>query len=67
MTSPVTSHMKNVTNELSFLLVTHMTPFDIRFGRYGILKLCFSSEHIRERPDCIRLVRFLGHKMGDTC
>jgi hypothetical protein len=34
--------MKNVTNKLIFLLVTHTTRFDIRFGRYGILKSCFS-------------------------
>jgi hypothetical protein len=32
-----TSYMKNVTNELSFLLVTHTTCFSIWFGRYGIL------------------------------
>jgi hypothetical protein len=46
MTSPETSHTKNVANELSFPLVTHMTHFDIRFGRYGILTSCFSSGHI---------------------
>jgi hypothetical protein len=67
MTSAETSHTKNVANKLSFPLVTHMTHFDIRFGRYGILKLCFSSEHVQDRPDCIRSVRFLSHKMGDTC
>jgi hypothetical protein len=32
MTSPETSYMKNVANEISFLLVTHTTHFDIRFG-----------------------------------
>jgi hypothetical protein len=41
MTSPETLYMKNVFNELRFLLVTHMTLFDIRFGRYGILKSGF--------------------------
>jgi hypothetical protein len=67
MTSPETSHTKNVANKLSFLLVTHTTHFGTRFGRYGILKLCFSSEHVQDRSNCIRLVRFLGHKMGNTC
>jgi hypothetical protein len=43
MTSPETSYMKNVTNDLSFLLVTHTTHFDIWFGRYGTLNSCFSS------------------------
>jgi hypothetical protein len=36
MTFPETSHTKNVTNELRFPLVTHMTDFDIRFGHYSI-------------------------------
>jgi hypothetical protein len=31
-------YMKNVVNELSFLLVTHMTCFDIQFSHYGFLK-----------------------------
>jgi hypothetical protein len=67
MTSPETSQMKNVANELSFPLVTHMTHFDIRFGRYGILKTCFSSRHIMDRLDCSCSVRFLGRKVGETC
>jgi hypothetical protein len=67
MTSPETSHTKNVANELSFPLVTHMTHFDIWFGRYSILKSCFSSEHVMNRLDCSCSVRFLGHKMGETC
>jgi hypothetical protein len=67
MTSPKTLHMKNVTNELSFALVTHMTHFDIRFGCYGILKSCFSSGHIMNSLDCSCSVKFLGHKMGETC
>jgi hypothetical protein len=37
MTSLETSPMKNVTNKLNFLLVTHTTHFDRRFGRYNIL------------------------------
>jgi hypothetical protein len=67
MTSLETSRMKNVANELSFLLVTHMTDFDVRFGRYGILKSCFSSGHVMDRLYCSCSVRFLGHNMGETC
>jgi hypothetical protein len=67
MTSPETSHTKKVANRLSFPLVTHMTHFDIRFGRYGILNSCFSFGHVMDRLDCSCSVRFLGHKMGETC
>jgi hypothetical protein len=49
MTSPETSFMKNVTNELRFLLVTHMTHFDIRFGRYEFLKSGYGAELILDR------------------
>jgi hypothetical protein len=59
--------MKNVANGLSFPLVTHMTHFGIRFSRYGILKLCFSSGHGKDILDCICSVRFLGDKMGENC
>jgi hypothetical protein len=41
--------MKNIANELSFPLVTHMTHFDIRFGRYGFLKSGYSAELILDR------------------
>jgi hypothetical protein len=67
MTSPEASHMKNVTNELRFPLVTHTTHFNIRFSCYGILKSCFCSGHVMDRLDCSCSVRFLGHKMGETC
>jgi hypothetical protein len=67
ITSTETSHTKNVTNKLSFPLVTHTTHFDIWFGCYGILKSCFSTGHVMNRLDCSCLVRFLGHKMGETC
>jgi hypothetical protein len=67
MTSQETSHMKKVTNELSFPLVTHMTRFGIRFSRYGILKSYSSSEHVLDRLDCSCSVSFLGHKIGETC
>jgi hypothetical protein len=46
MMSPETSYTKNIVNKLIFLLVTHMTWFDIRFGRYGILKSGSSSGQI---------------------
>jgi hypothetical protein len=67
MTSQQTSYMKNVANELNFLLVTHTTHFNIRFGRYGILNSCFSSGHVMDRSDYSSSVRFLGHEMGETC
>jgi hypothetical protein len=67
MTSPESSHMKNAANELSFPLVTHTNHFVIRFGRYGNLKLCFSSEHAMDRLKYRCSVRFLGCKMGETC
>jgi hypothetical protein len=67
VTSPETSYTKNVANKLILLLVTHMTCFDIRFVRYGILKSCFSSGQVMNRLDCRCLVRFLGHRMGETC
>jgi hypothetical protein len=67
MTSPETSHMKNVTNKLSFSLVTHTIHFGIQFSCYGILNSFSSSEHVNDRSDCIRPVRFLGHKMGEAC
>jgi hypothetical protein len=41
--------MKNVTNELSFLLVTHMTCFNIQFGRYGFLKSGYRAELILDK------------------
>jgi hypothetical protein len=49
MTSPETSYKKNVANELSFLLVTHTTRFDVRFGRYGFLKSGYGAELILDR------------------
>jgi hypothetical protein len=46
MTSPETLYMKNVSNELSFLMVTHTTYFDIRFSHYRFLKSGFSARQI---------------------
>jgi hypothetical protein len=37
-TFPETLYTKNATDEHSFTLVTHMTYFDTRFGRYGFMK-----------------------------
>jgi hypothetical protein len=48
MTSQETSHMKNVANELRFLLVTHTTRFGIRFSHYGYLKSGYGAELILE-------------------
>jgi hypothetical protein len=60
MTSPETLYTKNVTNKLRFLLVTHATCFDIRFGRYGILKSGFSSGQILDRQG----IQVLGQVFG---
>jgi hypothetical protein len=49
MTSPGTLYKKNVVNELSFLLVTHMTCFNIRFGCYRILNSGFSADQVLDR------------------
>jgi hypothetical protein len=46
MTSSEILYMKDVANELSFLMVTNMTCFDIRCGRYGFLNSCFSARQI---------------------
>jgi hypothetical protein len=67
MTSPETSYMENVSNELSFLLVTHTTCFDMRFGCYDILKSGFSSGQILADWLYRCLIRFLGHKISETC
>jgi hypothetical protein len=67
MTSPETLYTKNVSNELSFLSVTHTTCFDIRFGRYGFLKSGFNTDQLLDRLAYMCLVWFLGHKMGETC
>jgi hypothetical protein len=60
MTFPETLYMKNVANKLSFLLVTHTTCFDLRFGRYGFLKSGFSIKHIL---DCLG-IQVLGQVFG---
>jgi hypothetical protein len=44
MTSLETLHTKNAVNELNFLLVTHTTYFNIRFGSYGFLKSGYAAE-----------------------
>jgi hypothetical protein len=67
MTSTETSYTKNISNELSFPLVTDTTHFDIRFGHYGILNSYFSSGQVIDRLDCMCSVRFLGHKIGESC
>jgi hypothetical protein len=63
MTFLETLHTKSVANELNFPLVTHTTHFDKQFGRYGILKLYYSSGHDLKRLDCRWSVRFLRCKM----
>jgi hypothetical protein len=58
---------KNVVNELSVLLVTHTTYFDIQFGRYSILKSDFSSGQILDSLGILCLIRFLVCEMSETC
>jgi hypothetical protein len=67
MTSLETSYMKNVPNERRFVLVTHMASFDIWFGCYGILKSASISGQILDGLGHECLIRFLGHKEGETC
>jgi hypothetical protein len=67
MTSPETLYVKSVSNELRFLLVTHTTRFDIQFGHYGILKSGYISWQILDRLGHKCLIRFFGHKEGETC
>jgi hypothetical protein len=44
-----TLYTKNVVNELNFLLVTHMTYFDIQFGCYEFLKSDFHTDQVLDR------------------
>jgi hypothetical protein len=60
MTSPETWYMKNVFHELRFLVVTHTTYFDIRFGRYRFLNSGFSARQILDRLG----IQVLGQVFG---
>jgi hypothetical protein len=60
MISPEISYTKNVSNELIFLLVTHMTCCDIWFGLYAILKSGSRSGQIRDRLG----IQVLGQVFG---
>jgi hypothetical protein len=64
MTSPETSYMKDVLNKLSFLLVTHMTCFNIQFGRYGFLKSGFNARQILDNLGIQMLDQDLGPQDG---
>jgi hypothetical protein len=55
---------KNVINELSFLLVTHTTCFDIWFGPYGILKSDLSAGQILDRQGLQVLGQVFGPQDG---
>jgi hypothetical protein len=52
--------MKYVTNELNFLLVTHMTCFDTRLGLCGFLKSGFSTRQILDNLG----IQMLGQDFG---
>jgi hypothetical protein len=60
MIYPETLYTKNIINELSFLLVTHMTCFNKRFSRYGFLKSGFSAGQILDRL----VIQMLGQVFG---
>jgi hypothetical protein len=60
MTSPETLYTENVANELIFLLVTHTTCFNIRFGCYGFLKSGFSARLILDNLG----IQMLGQDFG---
>jgi hypothetical protein len=64
ITSPETLYMKDVANELSFLLVTHMTCFVIRFGCYRFLKSGFSARHILDNLGIQVLGQVFGAREG---
>jgi hypothetical protein len=49
MTSPETSYIKDVDNELIFLLVSHTTYFNIWFGCYVFLKSGFTAGQFLDR------------------
>jgi hypothetical protein len=51
MTSPETWYKRNTVKEHNFLLVTHMTYFDTRFGRYWLLKSGYDADQILDRLD----------------
>jgi hypothetical protein len=59
-TSPETLYMKDVINELIFLLVTHTTYFDIRFDRYDFLNKGFTAGQFLDKL----VVQVLGLVFG---
>jgi hypothetical protein len=64
MTSQETSYTKDVANKLRFLLVTHMTCFDIWFGCYGFLKSGFSTRQILDSLGIQVLGQVFGAQEG---
>jgi hypothetical protein len=66
MTSPETSYTKNIANELSFLLVTHMTHFNIQFGCDGFFKSGYGDELILDRLMQKWNSQVWGPKMSET-
>jgi hypothetical protein len=64
MTFPKTLYTKNVSNEVIFLLVTHTTCFNIRFGRYGILISGSSSGQILDGLGIHVLGQVFGPQRG---
>jgi hypothetical protein len=64
MASPKTFYTKDVVNELSFLLVTHTTYFDIRFGRYKFWKSGFNTDLVLDRLGIHALGQAFGPQDG---
>jgi hypothetical protein len=60
LTSPETLYTKNVINKLRFLLVTHSTYFDTRFGCYRFLKSGYRAGQILGRLDIPVLDKVFG-------
>jgi hypothetical protein len=60
MTSPETLYMKNVFSELSFLLITHTTSFDIRFDPYEFFNSGFNTDQFLDRL----VIQVLGQIFG---
>jgi hypothetical protein len=63
MTSLEILYTKDIAGELSFLLVTHMTRFDIRFGFYGFFNSGYGAELILDRLIRNGILRFRGLRL----
>jgi hypothetical protein len=67
MTFPKTLYMKDVANELSFLLVTHTTSSNLQSNRYEFLKSDLDAEQILDRLTIQAFDQNFDHKMNESC